>query len=87
MLFFLLIAGTLCIGLLTPCVAAIGCLTELAGVWQTGTEPGFHFVLAASNIAVVGMLGPGAYSLDARLFGREVLNFSVKPNPANRGDC
>jgi hypothetical protein len=80
LLLFLLISGTLCVGLLTPYVAAIGCLIELSGLWLPSTQPGFHFLIAALNIASVGMLGPGAYSLDARLFGRKVLNFSADRN-------
>jgi hypothetical protein len=84
LLLVLLMSGTLCIGLLTPYAAAIGCLIELTAVWEADAQAAFHFIVAALNIAAVGMLGPGAYSLDARLFGRKLISFSTGRKPADR---
>jgi hypothetical protein len=84
LLLFVIMSGTLCIGLLTPYAAAIGCLIELTAVWDADAQVAFHSMVAALNIAAVGMLGPGAYSLDARLFGRRLISFSAGRKP---GDC
>jgi hypothetical protein len=81
---FLLMSGTLCIGLFTPYAAAIGCLIELTAVWDADAQVAFQFIVAALNIAAVGMLGPGAYSLDARLFGRQLISFSAERKRADR---
>jgi hypothetical protein len=83
-LLLVIMSGTLCIGLFTPYLAAIGCLVELTAAWQADAQVAFHCIVAALNIAVVGMLGPGAYSLDARLFGRKVISFSAGRKPADR---
>ena len=56
----------LLIGLITPIAAAIA---AFAGV-GAGLTPGFVMVVALAMV----LLGPGAYSLDARLFGlREII--------------
>jgi len=84
LLLFLIMSGTLCIGLFTPYAAAIGCLIELTAIWEADAQVAFHFIVAALNIAAVGTLGPGAYSLDARLFGRRLMNFSAGRKPVDR---
>jgi uncharacterized membrane protein YphA (DoxX/SURF4 family) len=79
---FAITAGTaLLIGLLTPLAAVLAGIIVVAG-W-TATVPGAHVNPFASMpcIALIGvlaasvmLLGPGAFSLDARLFGlREII--------------
>jgi uncharacterized membrane protein YphA (DoxX/SURF4 family) len=62
----------LCAGLWTP--IAGGALTVLA-LWSAFSGPGDPWaqVLLASVGAALAMLGPGAWSIDARLFGRKRL--------------
>jgi hypothetical protein len=84
LLLFLIVSGTLCMGLFTPYAAAIGCFLELTAAWDADAQVAFYFVVAALNIGVLGMLGPGAYSLDARLFGRQLIRFSAERKPADR---
>jgi putative oxidoreductase len=60
------------IGLWTPIVGALIAATEL-WVAVHGSEPRLSFLLATTG-AATAMLGPGAYSLDARLFGRRHLD-------------
>jgi len=56
-------AALLATGFLTPIAAVLGGLTVLlAG------GPSYEYLLALA--VVVFLLGPGAYSVDARLFGR-----------------
>jgi uncharacterized membrane protein YphA (DoxX/SURF4 family) len=84
LLLFAIMSGALCIGLFTPYAAAVGCLIELTAVWEGNAQLPFHFIVAALNIAAVGILGPGAYSLDAHFFGRKRIRFSARRKPADR---
>jgi hypothetical protein len=84
LLLFAILSGTLCIGLFTPYAAAIGCLFELTAVWAADAQVPFHFIVAALNIAAVGLLGPGAYSFDACIFGRKLITFSAGRKPVDR---
>jgi hypothetical protein len=84
LLLFAIMSGTLGIGLLTPYAAAIGCLIELTVVWEADAQAAFHFIVAALNFAAIAMLGPGAYSLDARRFGRKLISPSAARKPADR---
>jgi len=62
----------LCAGLWTP--VAGGALSIVA-LWSvfTGTGDPWAQILLASVGAALAMLGPGAWSIDARLFGRKRL--------------
>ena len=71
----------LCLGIFTPLLAAIGCAFELlSGVFMN------HQSIVASfssslDAAALAMLGPGAYSLDARRFGHRIIRFSGEETP------
>jgi uncharacterized membrane protein YphA (DoxX/SURF4 family) len=70
---FVVPAALLCAGLLTPYAASFGLLL-LAGVLlfhQSGDA--FHVACVILACAILALLGPGAYSFDARLFGRRLL--------------
>lgn len=72
---FATVAIALSAGLLTPITATLGALMEMV-IWHfsTGTIAALHIcaILVATALA---MLGPGAYSLDAKLFGRRQIIF------------
>ena len=65
----------LCLGVLTPLLATLGCAFELF----TAVFMDHHSIVAvlssSLDAAAVAMLGPGAYSLDARRFGHRVIHF------------
>jgi uncharacterized membrane protein len=65
----------LCLGIFTPILAALGCVFELV----SGVFMNHHSIVAAFSssldAAALAMLGPGAYSLDARRFGHRVIHF------------
>jgi hypothetical protein len=63
----------LCLGLLTPYCAVLGCLIQLGVLLLTGSQNTFDLVISILNSGVLAVLGPGAYSIDARLFGRRLL--------------
>ena len=64
-------AGTLLlVGLWTPLA---GCLLAIAELWIAVSYPGEPWIpiMLATLGATLAMLGPGAWSIDARLFGRK----------------
>ena len=65
----------LCIGVLTPIVSVLACLFELASFFLFAHTDGRYIVLTSVDAAAIALLGPGALSLDARLFGRRVITF------------
>lgn len=65
----------LCIGFMTPVVAVINCALELLSL-LVATHADMRIIAMSSlNAAAIALLGPGAYSLDARLFGRRLIVF------------
>jgi len=68
-----LVALCLIPGFLTPYGAAACCVLELALVVMTSAPDRFHLVVSAFTAAVTVVPGPGAYSVDARLFGRKLI--------------
>jgi hypothetical protein len=66
-------------------LSAVGCCVAAIGLLLTtmGPQPGCLAVLALLSVSLA-LLGPGAYSADARLFGRRVLMFEDKPDPEDR---
>jgi uncharacterized membrane protein YphA (DoxX/SURF4 family) len=67
-----LLAFPLGLGVLTPAAAVVCGLVHAARL--LGGEPGsmLPIVVAIANAAALALLGPGAYSIDSRLFGRRV---------------
>jgi putative oxidoreductase len=63
-------AALLLIGLWTPVAGVLMALAELCLAFSQGADPWTHVLLGALG-AALAMLGPGAWSVDARLFGRK----------------
>lgn len=80
-LLFLSPALCLCAGLLTPYCAILCGLMQLAVLLMGGGNHRFDLAISILNAAILGVLGPGAYSLDARLFGRRVLSVPAEGAP------
>src|SRR5215470_15210897 len=72
----LLIAASLAIGLLTPYLSFVVCASAIARL-LLGSSPttsiSAPFICSIMDAIALMLLGPGAYSLDARLFGRRVI--------------
>jgi putative oxidoreductase len=56
-------------GLWTPVAGALQAIIDVWIFFSRGDGTNLHVLLAALGVSLV-MLGPGAWSLDARLFGR-----------------
>src|SRR5215475_3649622 len=64
-----LIGLCLCLGAMTPYCAGVSCVLELVLLITPGGPGRFEFGMSALTAAATAGLGPGAYSIDARLFG------------------
>ena len=63
-------AAFLLLGLWTPVAGVLMALAELCLTFSHPIDPSRHILLGALGVALA-MLGPGAWSLDARQFGRK----------------
>ena len=72
---YLACAFALAVGVLTPIAAVLAALIETIGLNAHVVQIALYSfgpILIAISLA---LLGPGAYSLDARLFGRRLIEF------------
>lgn len=60
----------LLVGLWTPVVGSLIAVAELWIAFANGSDPWIPIVLATFG-ATIAMIGPGEWSIDARLFGRK----------------
>src|SRR5215467_5678149 len=65
-----LMAALLTIGLLTPYISVLVCLAAVATLVLGSDSVSTSHILLICVAAALALLGPGAYSVDSRLFGR-----------------
>jgi hypothetical protein len=68
-----LIAACLYQGFMTPYCAAISCVVESILFALTGASNRFQLGMSLLTSVSVALLGPGAYSIDALIFGRKLI--------------
>jgi uncharacterized membrane protein YphA (DoxX/SURF4 family) len=71
------------IGIFTPLLAVLICLADIYYLTQAGSGDAAIHIAAILNAVALAFLGPGAYSVDARLYGRRVV---VVPAPKHPED-
>ena len=67
------LAGGLLSGLLMRLAAILGAALQVVVAFTIGEPFGWIAALMALDLVALSMTGPGAYSIDARLFGRRVI--------------
>ena len=67
-----LISLGLLLGFLTPILAIITCIAAIANLLSADQPANLVYLLRILTPAALCLLGPGAYSIDARLFGLRV---------------
>ena len=67
-----IVSVSLCLGFLTPILAVIACATAVANLFLSDQPGNIVFILRMLTSAALIFLGPGAYSVDAKLFGLRV---------------
>jgi putative oxidoreductase len=70
-------AMLLLIGLWTPIAGLLMAVAELSLAFSHIHDPWVHILLGALG-AALAMLGPGAWSIDARLFGRKRIRIPLR---------
>ena len=67
-----LVCLSLLLGFLTPFLAVVTCVVALLNLFFTDQGTNAVYILRVLTSAALFFLGPGAYSIDARLFGLRV---------------
>ncbi len=70
-------AALLLIGFWTPVAGVLMAVAEMCLVFSSSNDPWLHILLGALG-ASLAMLGPGAWSMDARLFGRKRIQIPLR---------
>jgi len=76
-----LVSLCLAIGFVTPAMSVIAAAAAVVDIAAGPHGQGFVVSLVLLlDAAALGLLGPGAYSIDARLFGRRVTVLPARPD-------
>ena len=66
------------VGLYTRTAAFLSVAAALAGAFVSGSDTAEAMLARACGCAALGLLGPGAYSIDANIFGRRVIRLEPR---------
>ena len=78
-------ALALALGFCTRIVAFVLAAAAIATAFMTGSNLALTMIARACGCAALGLLGPGAYSIDANVFGRRVIRIEPR-TPDRRSD-
>jgi putative oxidoreductase len=71
-------ALSLALGFGTRIVAFVFAAGAIATAFMTGNDSALTMLARACACAALGLLGPGAYSIDANVFGRRVIRLEPR---------
>jgi putative oxidoreductase len=71
-------ALALALGFGTRIVAFVPAAAAIAAAFMTGSDIALTMIARACGCAALGLLGPGAYSIDANVFGRRVIRLEPR---------
>jgi putative oxidoreductase len=70
-------ALALALGFGTRIVAFVYAAAAIATAFMVGSDGALTMIARACGCAALGLLGPGAYSIDAKVFGRRVIRIEI----------
>lgn len=70
------LAGVFVVGAFTPVVCGFSALLQIFVLLRAHQPNPLHFAFSFCVTAALFLLGPGAFSLDSRLFGRRLIVYS-----------
>ena len=70
------LSAALAVGLYTPVAVVIGVLGDAALCAHSTPDRWLLSAITISNLTILFLIGPGAYSIDARRYGRRVTVFT-----------
>lgn len=73
---YIALLGMLCVGILTPVVCVIAVIMVLLDLHYIGSVSPVELCITLLSTFAYAFLGPGVYSIDAKLFGRRMLVFT-----------
>ena len=77
-------ALALALGFGTQIVAFVPAAAAIASAFMTGSDSALTMIARACGCVALGLLGPGAYSIDANVFGRRIIRLEPRgPDRAN----
>lgn len=68
------------VGFMTPIAAVVAVLIETIGLTAHSIQITLHLFAPIVNGVALALLGPGAYSIDALVFGRRLMKFGPGVN-------
>jgi hypothetical protein len=80
---FLILLSMLCFGLFTPVICGIAVVAILFDLVHSPVVSSANIVILALSTLSLALLGPGAFSIDAKIFGRRVLISNASSKSAN----
>lgn len=80
---FLVVAGAVALGILTPAFSLLAGAQAAYLIFNAHGLTRYIFAAFALTACALALLGPGAFSLDARFFGRRVLVLPQEKDPKN----
>ena len=78
------LAAFFVVGAFTPILCVFCCCLDAAALFTLPGVDTLHMLFAIVNTAALGLLGPGGYSLDARMFGRRRVILSTEESSEMR---
>jgi hypothetical protein len=72
----IVVVGAFCLGLFTPISCSVSGLIQAFMLVLTREPDPFQFVFSFCITAALFLLGPGAFSVDSRLFGRRLIVYT-----------
>lgn len=75
-----LLVVSLLVGVFTPVASVLSCCVEIAALSDLRELGAIHLIASILITASLAMLGPGGYSVDARMFGRRLVVSSSDMN-------